>query len=123
MRDEEFSLKEYPKIMGSKHAPLKPCIAFVKYDGSNLRFEWSKKRGWYKFGTRKQMFDETHPYFGSAKSLCLNTLAEPLEKIFRTKKEYKSRDCYTVFAEFFGSNSFAGLHKKEDKKELVLLSI
>ena len=30
-------------------------IAFDKIDGSNLRFEWSRKRGFYKFGTRKMI--------------------------------------------------------------------
>jgi len=114
---------QYPKIMGSAKAPMKPCIAFVKYDGSNLRFEWSRKRGWSKSGTRTQMFDETHPFFGSAKALFLNTLAKPLEEIFRTNKEYRKRDQYTVFAEFFGPNSFAGMHKEKDEKQLVLFDV
>ena len=41
-----------------------PIIAFDKMDGSNLRFEWSKKRGFYKFGSRNVMIDENHEQFG-----------------------------------------------------------
>ncbi len=38
----------YPEIPGPAKAPLgRPCIAFAKYDGSNLRFEWTPKRGWH----------------------------------------------------------------------------
>ena len=40
------------------------CFTFVKYDGSNLRFEWNKKNGFHKFGTRRELFDHSHPIFG-----------------------------------------------------------
>ena len=47
-------MEQYPHIEGSTKAPIgEPCIAFYKYDGSNLRFEWSPKKGWHKFGTEK----------------------------------------------------------------------
>lgn len=57
-------MQQYPSILGSSKAPLgEPCIAFVKYDGSNLRWEWSPKRGWNKYGTRTQLFNETTPIY------------------------------------------------------------
>jgi hypothetical protein len=28
-----------------------------------------------------------------------------------------------VFAEFFGANSFAGMHQKDDRKQLVLFDV
>jgi hypothetical protein len=38
-------MQQYPSIDGSGKAPLGvPCIAFYKYDGSNLRWEWSPKQ-------------------------------------------------------------------------------
>ena len=46
-------------------------IAFDKLDGSNLRFEYSKKRGFYKAGTRKMMIDSSHETFGFAVNLFL----------------------------------------------------
>lgn len=37
---------QYPSILGVKKMPLgHKCYAFYKYDGSNLRFEWSPKKG------------------------------------------------------------------------------
>lgn len=75
-------MKEYPKILGSERIPLnEECIAFDKLDGSNLRFEYSKKQGWYKFGTRRRLFDHTDPDFGSALEIFQRKYAEPIEKI------------------------------------------
>jgi len=44
-------MKSYPSIPG-KHTNGIPLTVFDKLDGSNIRAEWSKKRGFYKFGTR-----------------------------------------------------------------------
>lgn len=67
-------MKDYPSIPGSSKAPQLPCIAFKKYDGSNIRAEWSKKRGWYKFGTRTQLIDKTDLVFGVVPDLRLLAL-------------------------------------------------
>jgi len=114
-------MKQYPKIPGSKHCPLKPCIAFEKYDGSNIRFEWSKKRRWHKFGTRRRLFDYTDPDFAPAISLFMETYAEDLERIFKNHKRFRNIDRVMVFTEFFGKESFAGLHKKYDPTQEVML--
>ena len=55
-------MKQYPSISG-KLVNTK-IYAFDKLDGSNIRGTWSKKRGFYKFGTRTQMLDENyeHPF-------------------------------------------------------------
>ena len=47
----------YPKIPGSKNSPFKRCIAFEKYDGTNLHWVWEYELGWYGFGTRRDRFD------------------------------------------------------------------
>lgn len=104
-------------------------IAFRKLDGSNLRFEWHKSHshrshfGWIKYGTRRRLFNKSDPDFGCAIELFLNTHAESLAKIFTDNKDYRKRDKYTAFCEFLGPNSFAGLHKPEDPKELFLFDI
>ena len=68
-------MKQYPEISGSNKAPIgAQCLAFVKYDGSNLRWEWSPKKGWYKFGTRTRLFDHTDEIFGEAIPLFQDTL-------------------------------------------------
>jgi hypothetical protein len=35
----------YPKIPGSRHAPLERCLAFEKYDGTNLHWSWDPDFG------------------------------------------------------------------------------
>ncbi len=115
-------MKHYPSIKGPRDAPLgERCIAFRKYDGSNLRWEWSLKRGWYKFGTRRRLFDETDPDYGCAVAIFMEKLALALESVFRTS--YKSVERVIVYTEFFGPSSFAGKHVSDEPKELRLIDV
>ena len=115
-------MKEYPKIDGSNKAPIgKQCIAFVKYDGSNLRWEWSPKKGWYKFGTRTRLFDATDEMFGEAIPLFQDTLGPEIAK--RIKDIERGVQSAIVFTEFFGPNSFTGMHNPADPKELRLFDV
>ena len=114
-------MKEYWHIPSSSKAPRLPCMAFYKYDGSNCRFEYKRKRGWYKFGTRTQLINEQDPVFGVAIKVFHDTLAEGIERVLRDK--YRERESAIVFAEFFGQRSFAGTHHPEDSKELVLFDV
>jgi hypothetical protein len=116
-------VKEFWSIPGPKHAPNLPCYAFRKYDGSNFRAEWSRKRGWYKFGTRTQIIDRTHPDFGKAVDVFLATQAGPIEKVFRDERGLRSFESALVFGEFLGPNSFAGQHVAADPKEVVLFDV
>lgn len=116
-------MQQFPSIANYKTFSNQSCIAFDKLDGSNVRFEWSKKRGWHKAGTRKRMLDETHPHMGQAPAIFLNKYGESLERIFRDNNEYNKRDSFTVFGEFFGSNSFAGVHELDDDFDVVLFDI
>lgn len=121
---------QYPEILGSSKAPLgKPCIAFVKYDGSNLRFEWTPKRGWYKFGTRTQLFSEGDPTFGIAIPMFKGLFKvddDPsmgTEIVRRVRKIEPSIQRIVAFCEFFGPTSFAGKHTPGEAKELRLIDV
>jgi hypothetical protein len=115
-------MEQYPKIDGSSKAPIgQPCIAFYKYDGSNLRWEWSPKRGWHKFGTRHRLFDESEPVYNQAIPIFMDTMADEIVK--RIKNEYRNIQRITAFTEFFGQNSFVGKHDDEEQKELKLFDI
>lgn len=116
-------MNEYPSILGPNKAPSLPCLAFYKYDGSNLRWEWSRKRGWNKFGTRKHLFDETDAVFGPAIPIFMDKYADAIEKVIKDSKQYRNAEYITAFTEFFGPNSFAGQHNPSDKKELVLFDL
>lgn len=116
-------MKDYPSIEGPSGGQHKPCYVFVKYDGSNLRFEWSSKRGWYKFGTRNCLFDATHPVYGSAIALFLEKYGTSLEEVFRKNKSFRGVQSCIVFVEWFGAESFSGCHKPWDKKDIVLFDV
>ncbi len=104
-------MKEYPSIESVKYAPLgEHCLAFRKYDGSNLRVEWSKKSGWHKWGTRRRLFDHTDPDFGEAIGIFEKKYADDLVKVITDNKLFRSVNSVIVFMEFLGPNSFSGLH-------------
>lgn len=114
-------MKKYPSIDGPSKAPRKPCYVFAKYDGSNIRAEWSKKRGWYKFGTRNCMLDETDAIFGRAIPLFKEKYGDDLEKVFKSAKNFRGVSNVVAFFEFFGTKSFGGMHFPDDPTLDVVL--
>lgn len=90
-----------------------PIVAFDKLDGSNLRFEYSQKRGFYKFGTRNMMIDENTEDFGFAINLFKEKYEESLTKIFKSKT-YRDTLSFVCFAELLGSKSSFGQHSFND---------
>ncbi|MBW4622429.1 MAG: hypothetical protein KME17_24115 [Cyanosarcina radialis HA8281-LM2] len=122
----------YPKIPNSKNAPLGKCVAFEKYDGTNLHWVWESELGWYAFGTRRDRFDlddrgiaefhAAHPGLEAATDLFFQDFARSLEAIFRENPLYGCPEIM-VFTEFFGPHSFAGMHKPDDPKQLILLDV
>ena len=114
---------QYPSIPSWRYIqPGQQCTAFYKYDGSNLRFEWSWKRGWYKFGTRTQMMDQNTPIYGAAVPLFHETMGEWIAQ--RCQYAFgKKLERIVAFCEWFGPSSFAGWHDEDEKKQLVLLDV
>lgn len=116
---------QYPSIEGYSSAKAhlgKDCIAFYKYDGSNLRWEWSPKQSWHKFGTRKQMFDASTRPWNQAIPLFMDTIASDLE--YRVKQLVgKKVERITAFTEYFGPSSFAGQHDWDEPKQLILFDV
>ncbi len=112
-------MKSYIEIPGPSKAPNGSCIAFVKYDGSNLRFLWSKKHrknenlGWIRQGTRNCLFDTNDLQWGASFSLFMKLHAEKIAKILIDHKDYRGVEEAVVFCEYFGKDSFAGWHDYE----------
>ena len=107
-------MKSYPSIQFWNKGHFGQKVwGFDKLDGSQIRIEWSKKRGFYKFGSKNILIDE-HSFLAKAIPLFQNKYANDLEKIFRDTKEFRNTDSFVLFAEFFGSDTFAGLHFPED---------
>lgn len=115
-------MKSYPKIeYYNKGIFGQPIIAFDKLDGSNIRCEWSRKRGWYKFGTKTILIDKNSEDFGQVIPLFLEKYSEPLSKVFTDR--YKKVENFVVFSEYVGPNSFAGQHDPNDKMDIVLFDV
>jgi len=100
-----------------------PILAFDKLDGSNLRFEWSKKRGFYKSGSRNVMIDENSEQFGQGVKIFKEKYEEPLSRVFTTKK-YRDILSFVCYAEFVGKKSAFGQHEfGADEFDVVLFDI
>lgn len=111
-------MKSYPSIphsTGTSFQELQGAHVFDKLDGSNLRFEWSRKRRqWTKFGTRTRLFDENDWQFGRAIKIFFATLAEPLAKVAFDQRW----ESVVAFAEHWGPRSFAGCHHDPQNQPL-----
>lgn len=115
-------MKHYPKIQYLSRDYFDENIyAFDKLDGSNMRYEFNKKSGWYKFGTRNILLDKTDPIFGDAIPIFLDKYAHDLEYVF--KHQYSGVHNFVVFGEFLGENSFAGRHIDTDIKDVTLFDV
>lgn len=114
-------MKDYPSISASTGQKFEEFDAYVfdKPDGSNLRAEFTSKRGFCKFGTRSRLFDETDQIFGGAIKIFNEIWNEPISKL--VKDEHW--DGVTIFCEFVGPNSFAGQHALEDPKSLIMFDV
>ena len=117
-------MKAYPSInYWNKGIVDAQVIAFDKLDGQNVRCEWSRNKGGYKFGSRTNMFDESDKQFGSVIPMFREKYGSSLEEIFRRNKNYRSTSNMTVFCEYVGENSFAGKHVSGDTMDVVLFDV
>lgn len=83
-------------------------IAFDKIDGSNIRVKYTNKRGFDLFGSRNQLLDSSHPHLGGVVAVFNTKYKDILEEYFR--KFYPKEKEIIVFGEYYGPNSFAGVH-------------
>lgn len=109
-------MKTYPHIDGGRGIQRGvPVYVFDKLDGSNIRAEWTRKRGFDKFGKRNGLLDDITPFIKEAQPLFLDKYADDLSKVFRKQRWDKA----TVFFEFFGPTSFAGQHFDEEHDVVI----
>ena len=117
---------------GSGNAPIGNCIAFEKYDGTNIHWVWDATLGWYAFGTRRDRFDldeqgieafnAAHPGLEECSGVFFGSFAEQLSAVL-CDLEYYGSDELIVFTEFLGEHSFAGKHQSSDAKRLVIIDV
>lgn len=109
-------MKQYPSIP-KIILQDREVYLFDKLDGSCLRASWNPKKGFYKFGSRKQLIDK-NSILGKGIDL-IKQKEEILSQKFLESK-YEEATCYF---EFFGEKSFAGQHESDDNHEVYLLDI
>lgn len=110
-------MKSYPSI--STKLERTKIVTFDKLDGSNIRAEWSRKKGFYKFGSRNQLIDRNSPILGEAVDLIVENYQEQLSSIFFAKKWERA----VAFFEFYGENSFAGSHEEDEEHKVTLIDV
>lgn len=115
---EKLKMKEYPSIMRTPRYGV-PVYIFDKPDGSNIRAEWSRKNGFWKFGRRNSLLDDSNPQIVKSKDLFLQTYGESLGKIFTDQRWTKA----VAFFEFWGPQSFAGVHVDSDEHRVTLFDV
>ena len=111
-------MKTYPSISYGETCHL-PVVAFDKLDGSNIRVEWSSKKGWYKFGSRHRLFDASDATFRDVPNMLAMGMADPLGRAM-VGAGYDRAVC---FFEFWGPSSFAGAHLYGETKSLTLIDV
>ena len=116
-------MKAYPEIPGPSKAPKLPCLGFYKFDGSCTRYEWSRKRSWHKYGTRRRLFDASDPEFGPAIQIFQETYADDIARVLTDNKHYRGVEVVTVYCEYFGPSSFSCYQNWKEPHELVLFDV
>ena len=109
-------MEQYPSI--EKQIQKGKFYLFDKIDGSNIRVEWVRGKGFSKFGTRTRLLDEKEYPLGEAVAIFNKKYKKDLENILNKSKYQKA----TLFFEFYGENSFAGNHQDEEH-DLLLIDI
>ena len=112
-------MKSYPTI--SKDIQREHVYAFDKLDGSNIRVEWTKKKGFHKFGTRTRLLGPNEGGLGAVLSKAYQLIREFdwLIPILEKQKWQK----VTLFFELHGPLSFAGWHNAADDHQLTLIDV
>lgn len=111
-------MKTYPSITKEINSSIN-VYAFAKFDGQNFRATWNPKKGFFKFGSRTQLVDESNKQFNKAINILHSKFSSDLEKVF-TKNKYRDVTC---FFEYWGPNSFAGQHVETEEQTLTLIDV
>jgi hypothetical protein len=122
----------YPKIPENSDKFHGKCIAFEKYDGTNLHWKWDPNMGWSHFGTRRTQFtldrigiasfSKEHSELASAPYIFNEALRDQLTMFFCINSALHLHNII-VFTEFYGPNSFSGGHVAQDDHKLVMIDV
>lgn len=110
-------MKQYLSI-SPKPAYSHYSYLFDKIDGSNIRAEWDRKKGFWKYGSRRRLIGSDQEYLSEAEGLIRIKYEENISRVFEKQKYQK----VIAFFEFYGSNNFAGFHVDE-LHDVILIDV
>lgn len=110
-------MKEYHSI--DSKPQHKTVYVFRKLDGSNIRVEWDKKKGFWKFGSRRHLIDETDHQLGKAVTILKKNIEPTMHEALKLTGWKK----VILFGEFFGNRSSHGYHHPEDDHDVEIFDI
>ncbi len=111
-------MKEYPTISAELRYGASVYM-LDKLDGSNIRGEWSRKKGFWKFGRRHGLLDHSTPILLRAPDLIKARYEAALAEVFRALRWEKA----ITFFEFYGPSSFAGQHDEREEQTVTLIGV
>ena len=99
-----------------------------KLDGQNFCAKYSpKQKEFNMFGSKTQNVDETSEQFGNTVRYFKENMAEKIKNIIiqNSKKGdvFNSVEEITIFCEWYGENSFSGVHQEGDQLKLCLIDV
>lgn len=113
-------VKQYPSIDGPPRFGSSVYV-YPKYDGSNIRAEWTRKKWFDKFGSRKVLLGADNEQLGGAIAL-IKAREDEFAVAFRDKR-FSRIDKAVCFFEYWGHQSFAGLHQPGDAMRVSLIDL
>lgn len=117
-KEPEHLVKTYPSLPYGTDSHLS-LFAFDKLDGSNVRAEWTKKKGWTKFGTRHRLVDASDPVFGKVPDIIVAKYGDSIPAALQECGWDKAM----CFFEFWGPGSFAGMHDPKATQTVTLFDV
>ena len=115
-------MKEYPSIPRGHAHIVKgvPVYGFDKLDGTMIRAEWERKKGFWKFGTKTCLLDDRGDApWAEAPGIVRSKYERDLHDIFRKERWQKA----VAFFEFWGRSSFAGRHEAGEPHDVTFLDV
>mgnify|MGYP002624356965 CR=1 FL=1 len=103
--------------------------AYNKLDGQNICIKYTpKSKKFDQFGSRKRVFDETDEQFGDAvkwfkNSIYPQLLSQIVTDNSKKKGLFQGVDEVTFYFEWYGENSFAGVHVPGEELKLALIDV
>lgn len=103
--------------------------AYNKLDGQNFCVKYIPKTNTFaQFGSRTRTVDETDDQFGNAvkwfKESCYpQVLSQIVKENSKKKGLFNGVEEVTFFFEWYGDNSFAGVHSPSDELKLALIDV